>query len=69
MLLEGLIKDDNACITEGDMVMMFLNYADTYEMATDYGKPVFTLTKQNSYWEGLRAFLPRTGDKVKGFKI
>ena len=69
MLLEGLIGDDNVCITEGDMCLLFNNFADVYEAENKYGETVLTLSKQNDYWSGLRTFLPRLGDKVKGFKL
>ena len=69
MLIEGNVLDDNVCITEGDMCYLFENYADTFETKSVYGNVEYTMTRENSYWQELRPFLPRKGNKLKRLKI
>ena len=69
MLLEGNVLEDNVCITEGDMCCMFDNYADTYDSKSNLGDIEFILSHENIYWNDLRPFMPRKGNKLKGFKI
>ena len=69
MLIEGKIDDDKICVTEGDMCWMFDTYADNYNVDSLYGELHYTLKKENSYWDGLRPFMPREGDKMKGIKL
>lgn len=68
-LIEDKVRNDNTCITEGDMCFIFDNYADEYEADSSKGEIVFTLTKLNNYWSEIRMFLPRLGDKLKGFRL
>lgn len=68
-LLEGKILDDNVCITEGDMCCMFDNYADTFDAESSRGELYFLMNKENAYWSDLRPFLPRKGNRLKGFKL
>ena len=69
ILLERMIRNDNVCITEGDMVMLFDHYADEFEAESDKGHIVMTMTHENTYWKGIRAFIPRLGQKLKGYTI
>ena len=69
MVLEGLITNDNVCITESDMCAIFSRYADGYEAKADHnGDVTLTLTSLNDYWLNIRPFLPRKGDRLEGFK-
>lgn len=69
MLLEGNVLEDNTCITEGDMCYLFDNYADTYDVKNDYGDVSFTVFHENVYWKDLRPFLPKKGNRCRGFKL
>ena len=69
MLLEGLILEDDTCITEGDMCYLFSNYADIYDAKKNYGELEFTMTHENPYWQDVRQFMPHKGKRLKGFKI
>lgn len=68
-MLEGRIRNDNMCITEGDMCALFSEYADEYEIDLEHEERGLTLTKINNYWSPLRLFLPRLGDTLKGFSL
>ena len=69
ILLERLIQSDNICITEGDMVMLFDNYADEFDAESSKGQIIMTMTHENTYWKGIRQFIPRLGHKMKGYTI
>lgn len=69
MLIEGKINDDNCCLTEGDMCWLFDTYADSYKAESMYGELCYTLTKENAYWDGLRAFFPHENQKIKGISL
>ncbi len=68
-ILEGMIRNDNTCITEGDMCTIFSMFADDYEAEVNGEEMVYELTKLNNYWSDIRMFLPRLGDRLKGFKL
>ena len=68
ILLEKMVHDDNVCITEGDMVMLFDNYGDEFEASCERGEIFFQMTHENSYWKSIRAFIWKLGDKLKGYK-
>lgn len=67
-ILEDKIRNDNVCITEGAMSKIFDRYGDTYEASIERDETIFVLKKLNEYWSIIRMFLPRLGDKLKGFK-
>ena len=67
-LLEQRVRNDNMCITKGDMCALFNECADEYEPDIVMGEEYLILQKTNSYWSEIRMFLPRVGDKLKGFK-
>ena len=67
ILLERMIQNDNICITEGDMVMLFDHYGDTFEAESNKGQIIMTMTQENTYWKGIRQFIPRLGHKLKGY--
>ena len=68
-ILESKIRNDNTCITEGDMCSIFELFADEYEADFKEDNIEFTLTRINNYWSPLRMFLPRLGDKLKGMNL
>ena len=68
-ILESKIRNDNVCITEGDICSIYELFADDYEADFKHEELDFTLVKLNNYWSPLRMFLPRLGDKLKGMKL
>lgn len=68
ILLEKMVHDDNVCITEGDMVMLFDNYGDVFEASCERGEIFLSMTHENSYWKNIRDFIWKLGDKLKGYK-
>ena len=68
-LLEDRIRNDNVCITEGDMCLLFEECADEYDVDNQHSELEFTLRKLNNYWSPIRMFLPRLNDKLKGIKL
>lgn len=67
IMLERMVHDDNVCITEGDMVVLFDNYGDEFEAESSKGQIVLTMTKENPYWVGIRMFIHKLGEKLKGY--
>lgn len=67
ILLERMIHDDNVCITEGDMVILFDNYGDEFEASCEKGKIFLEMTHENSYWKNIRMFIHKIGDRLKGY--
>ena len=68
-ILDGIIRNDNACITEGDMCRLFELYGDTYETECEAIEPSYELSALNNYWSEIRMFLPRLGYKLKGIRL
>lgn len=67
-ILEDKIRNDNVCITKNAIDAIFDKYGDTYDAEIERNEIVYILSKLNEYWSIIRMFLPRLGDKLKGFK-
>ena len=69
-LLESCIDNDNACIMAKDIESWFEDTGDEYKihMVRNGEENVYTLEKENDYWEVYRPFLPRIGNVLKGIK-
>ena len=68
-ILEGRIGNDNVCITDGDMCIIYDMFADEYEAEEKVDGVEYTLTKLNNYWSPIRMFIPRLNDKLKGLRL
>lgn len=67
-LLEKRVTNDNACITEEEMMWLFREVADVYDGEIFHGEVVYELVYPNPEWDEIRMFLPRVGDRLKGLR-